>query len=115
VPGEEPTDLGARHREVGTEHALRFGLARQPRVANTLGSKVKSFLGVIHVLPFDRQDAIASAAIQARLEKLGSPIGPYDVLIAGVALARDLTMVTSNEREFVRVSDLVLENCRTSA
>ena len=95
-----------------TEHELRFGLARQPRVASALGSKVKSFLSVVHVLPFDSHDAIASAAIQARLEKLGTPIGSYDVLLAGVAVARDLTMVTSNHREFARVSDLSLENWR---
>ena len=95
-----------------TEHEIRYGLAHQPRIANTLGGKVKSFLGVVPVLPFESRDAIASAAIQAHLDRAGQPIGPLDVLIAGVALARDLVLVTSNEREFERVEGLFIENWR---
>ena len=95
-----------------TEHEMRYGLARQPRAANTLGSKVRSFLSVVHVLPFESQDAVASAVIQSRLERAGRPIGPYDVLLAGVAVARDLVLVTSNEREFERVDGLSVENWR---
>ncbi len=40
------------------------------------------------------------------VEQLGMPIGPYDVLIAGQALARDLTLVTHNTREFQRIPGL---------
>ena len=59
---------------------------------------------------FLRQDAEAAGAIRARLQALGTPIGPYDVLIAGQALARGFTLVTGNTREFARVQGLTLAN-----
>ena len=62
------------------------------------------------LVPFDEQDAFRAAEIRASLRALGTPIGPYDVLIAGQALARDLTLVTRNVREFERVDGLRLEN-----
>jgi tRNA(fMet)-specific endonuclease VapC len=48
--------------------------------------------------------------LRAELERQGQPIGPYDVLIAGIALANDLTVVTRNVREFARVPQLKVEN-----
>ena len=62
------------------------------------------------VLPFEEQDAFRAAEIRATLKSLGTPIGPYDVLIAGQALARDLTLLTRNTREFSRVEGLRVEN-----
>ncbi len=62
------------------------------------------------VLPFDKEDAIAAGEVRATLAAVGSPIGPYDVLIAGQARARNLILVTDNVREFERVKDLRLEN-----
>ncbi|MBI4191124.1 MAG: type II toxin-antitoxin system VapC family toxin, partial [Betaproteobacteria bacterium] len=56
----------------------------------------------------------ATAALRAALQKKGRPIGAYDVLIAGCALARGLVLVTSNEREFRRVGGLRIENWRTA-
>ncbi|MBS1150963.1 MAG: hypothetical protein H6Q89_2661, partial [Myxococcaceae bacterium] len=67
---------------------------------------------VVQVLPFESRDSAASSAIQARLDKAGTPIGTLDVLIAGVAVARDLVLVTSNEKEFKRVIGLSTENWR---
>jgi tRNA(fMet)-specific endonuclease VapC len=40
----------------------------------------------------------------------GTPIGPYDLQIASIALSRDLILVTHNTREFSRVKDLVIED-----
>ena len=56
--------------------------------------------------------AAASQAGQLRavLDRQGMPIGPYDLLIAGVALANDLTLVTRNTREFSRVPKLKLDS-----
>lgn len=95
-----------------TEHEIRYGLARQPRVATTLEPKVRSFLSVVQVLPFESRDALASSSIRARLGRAGATIGPLDLLIAGVAVARDLVLVTSNEREFERIAGLSVENWR---
>ncbi len=60
------------------------------------------------VLPFEREDARGAGEIRAVLRRAGTPIGPYDILIAGQALARDLTLVTNNVREFARVPGLKL-------
>ena len=48
--------------------------------------------------------------LRAALERVGQPIGAYDVLIAGQALRRGLTLVTSNAREFGRVKGLLWED-----
>jgi tRNA(fMet)-specific endonuclease VapC len=50
----------------------------------------------LDLLPYERGDATATAAVRAALSKRGTSIGPYDVMIAGTALRRGLVMVTSN-------------------
>ena len=62
------------------------------------------------VLNFDRHDAQRSAALRADLRQLGTPIGPYDLMIAGQALAKGLTVVTNNAREFNCVQGLQVED-----
>jgi len=61
------------------------------------------------VVDFDREDARAAGEIRAGLEITGTPIGAYDILIAGPALSRGYTLVTRNLREFERVAGLKLE------
>ena len=58
------------------------------------------------VIEFDREDARQAGEIRALLASAGKPIGPYDVLIAGQARARNLTLVTNNKDEFRRVPGL---------
>jgi len=62
------------------------------------------------VLEFDREDARQAGAIRALLAASGTPIGPYDVLIAGQARARDMILVTHNTQEFERVVGLSIED-----
>ena len=62
------------------------------------------------VLPFDADSARQAAKARAHLERQGTPIGNVDTLIAGIALAHDLTLVTRNTREFERVPGLRVEN-----
>ena len=62
------------------------------------------------IVPFDAADARAAGAIRADLAARGLPIGPYDVLIAGQALARGLVLVTANTREFARVEGFAIED-----
>ncbi len=61
-------------------------------------------------IDFDLEDARVSGEIRAELDRLGKPIGPYDVLIAGQAKARNLILVTHNLREFSRVPGLRVED-----
>lgn len=92
---------------------VEYGLARLPARARGVGPVMRGLLSAVAVLPFTAEDARASASVRAALESKGRPIGAYDVLIAGAALARGLTLVTSNRREFERVSGLRVENWRS--
>ena len=58
------------------------------------------------VLEFDKEDGRQAGEVRAFLASRGTPIGPYDVLIAGQAKARNLTLVTHNADEFGRVPGL---------
>ncbi len=64
----------------------------------------------VNVIDFAEREAKASAKIRTNLEKKGTPIGPIDILIAGCAVAHNLTLVTHNTKEFMRVDDLRLED-----
>ncbi len=56
------------------------------------------------------ESAQQAGRLRAHLKKLGTPIGEYDLLIAGIALANKLTVVTHNTREFSRVPGLQVED-----
>lgn len=62
------------------------------------------------VLGFDKEDARQAGVVRAALAAKGTPIGPYDVLIAGQAVARDLILITHNLGEFGRVPGLRVED-----
>ena len=64
----------------------------------------------LEVLEFDREDARQAGELRARLALIGRPIGPYDVLIAGQAVARQLILVTHNTGEFGRIEGLTVED-----
>lgn len=71
---------------------------------------MERFVSAIMELPLDRAAAEAAARIRTDLERQGTPIGPYNLLIAGQALSSDLTLVTKNVGEFQRVNGLKLES-----
>jgi tRNA(fMet)-specific endonuclease VapC len=62
------------------------------------------------VLEFDKEDARQAGWVRAFLADKGTPIGPYDVLIAGQAMARNMILVTHDSREFRRVPKLRIED-----
>ena len=68
--------------------------------------QLRAFTELVAVLPFAAREAEAAATVRAALEQQGLPIGPYDVLIAGTALAHNATLVTHNQTEFARVEGL---------
>ena len=92
-----------------TEGELRTGAAKSSSAAGTL-HLVENFLQPLLLIDFTSDDAIAYANVRAKLERAGTPIGPLDTLIASQAMARKLTLVTNNEREFRRVAGLSIEN-----
>jgi tRNA(fMet)-specific endonuclease VapC len=70
------------------------------------------FVRFVH-LPFDEDAADEYGQIRAHLEQAGTPIGPYDLQIAAIALVNNLTLVTHNTSEFSRVPNLKLEDWET--
>ena len=95
-----------------TRMEVDYGLALNAERARKLAPMLDAFFSTIATLAFDEADARAAAAIRAALKTHGQAIGAYDVLIAGTALARGLTVVTSNIGEFKRVSGLQVEDWR---
>ena len=61
-------------------------------------------------LPFDDRAAEEYGKNRAFLARLGTPIGPNDLMIASIALANKLTLVTHNTKEFSRVPGLSLDD-----
>lgn len=86
-------------------HELFFGAFNSQRV-DTNVALVDGL--AFNVVPFDVDDARVAGQVRALLKLAGTPIGPYDVLIAGQAINRDLTLVTHNVSEFARVPNLRL-------
>lgn len=99
-----PADIGLSAVVV---HELYFGAFKSQRrdrnVAIVDGLRLE-------VVPFDREDARHAGEIRVVLAAQGTPIGGYDVLIAGQARSRALILVTRNLREFQRVNGLYIEN-----
>lgn len=71
---------------------------------------VGAFAARLEVLSYDREAAAHTGSIRAALAKLGTPIGPYDQMIAGHARSRGLIVVTANTGEFDRVPGLSVED-----
>lgn len=88
-------------------HELFYGAFRSQRIAENL-ARIEALR--FSVLEFDREDARKAGEIRAVLAKQGTPIGPYDILIAGQAIARGLTLITHNFGEFQRIPELKLED-----
>ena len=89
---------------------MRYGFAKSNRRAEN-ERLLERFLGLgVNILPFDAEDAIHAGDIRADLESKGTPIGPYDCLIAAQARRRGATLVTANVGEFERVPGLIVVN-----
>ena len=71
---------------------------------------ISTILDEVNIIEFGEKEAKASALIRADLEKKGTPIGAMDILIAGSAKAHNLTLITHNTREFMRVEGLSLND-----
>jgi tRNA(fMet)-specific endonuclease VapC len=91
---------------------IYYGLALNPLRAKKIKDLTFKFLDAINFLTFNKKDAEQAAIIRALLKEQGTPIGPYDVLLAGTALNHELILVTANTKEFNRIPNLQIENWR---
>ncbi|MGA1867151.1 MAG: type II toxin-antitoxin system tRNA(fMet)-specific endonuclease VapC [bacterium] len=89
---------------------LFYGAMKSQNPEKNLAAQRK-FLNRFASLPFDDNNtAEVYGRIRAQLEELGTPIGPYDLIIAAIALVNNVTLVTHNTLEFKRVVGLKLED-----
>jgi tRNA(fMet)-specific endonuclease VapC len=101
-----PGDVGM---SVITYLELVYGAWKsQHREANL--QRIQGLESLIPVLPLEANASRHYGQMRAELERKGSPIGAYDLLIAAQALTLGLTLVTNNAREFRRVPELTVED-----
>jgi tRNA(fMet)-specific endonuclease VapC len=107
VRREKPSDVAV---PAIVAHELFYGAFKSTRAVQNL-----ALIDALQfaVLEFDKEDARQAGAIRALLASKGMPIGPYDLLIAGQAVARNLILVTRNTQEFGRVPGLRFEDWQT--
>lgn len=104
VRQNRPGDIGISSI---VSHELFYGAFKSRRAERNV-ALVDSLQ--FEVLEFDKEDSCQAGEIRAALVAQGTPIGPYDVLIAGQAMARNLILVTHNTGEFGRVAGLRIED-----
>jgi tRNA(fMet)-specific endonuclease VapC len=101
---EKPADIAI---SAIVAHELFYGAFKSQRATQNVAS-IDSLQ--FEVIEFDKEDARQAGEVRALLASSGTPIGPYDVLIAGQAKSRNLILVTNNTDEFARVPGLRLDN-----
>lgn len=93
-----------------TIHELWYGVAKSERKAANTEALQKLMASGFEIWVFDADDAEIAGEFRGDLATAGTPIGPYDLLIAAQALRRNAVLVTANEREFNRVRGLKTRN-----
>lgn len=88
-------------------YEFQYGVSKSSKLAQNQKT-LAAFLQYIQVLEWTEECASVAGQLRADLEKTGTPIGPYDLLIAAQVLAVDATLVTHNTKEFSRVKALKL-------
>jgi len=93
---------------------LWYGVARSVHQREN-AERLQAFMsGDINVVPFGEEDAALAGALRATLERAGTPIGAYDLLIAAQAIRTAATLVTGNVSEFGRVRGISSQNWSAS-
>ena len=107
---DEVADVGQFFLSSVVLFELQFGIYKSVRFEQST-ERLRRFLSAgMTVLEFTAEDARVAAQVRAELEGRRQPIGPFDTLIAGQAMARGLVLVTANVREFRRVKGLRWED-----
>lgn len=88
---------------------LQYGVFKSSRPEKNAVALSK-FISSFHVMPFTEKDTLAYGKIRSELERKGTFIGPFDLLIAAHAVSSSLVLVTNNLKEFSRVEGLQAED-----
>jgi tRNA(fMet)-specific endonuclease VapC len=92
-----------------TQLELYYGAYRSAQQERNL-EILQRFFSQFNIIPLDPEAARIAGKIRAELAASGTPIGPYDVQIAAIAMANNLIVVTHNTKEFSRVNGLQIED-----
>ncbi|MBI5895891.1 MAG: type II toxin-antitoxin system VapC family toxin [Desulfobacterales bacterium] len=103
---QEPTNIGIPSVVL---FEIESGIAKSISPEKRL-RQMQSLTSVVHILPLGKEEASCAALIRAKLEAQGQPIGPYDLLIAGTAMANKGILITHNIKEFCRIDTLQVED-----
>lgn len=88
---------------------MQYGIAKS-QFPERNRAALEKFLTPLIILDFDIRAALAYGELRSSLEKQGTPIGAYDLLLAAQARALDIILVTNNLHEFERIPGLKVEN-----
>ena len=92
-----------------TVFELYYGIQKNNSHRRNL-TALENFIAPLTVVDFNLEAAKKAAQIRDMLQKQGTPIGPYDIQIAAIALSLNMVLLTNNTCEFDRVKGLKLEN-----
>jgi tRNA(fMet)-specific endonuclease VapC len=91
---------------------MSYGASKSSSPEKTLQNQ-QQFLSRFQCLSFDNITAAVYGPIRSELERIGTTIGAHDLLIASIAIANELILVTHNTREFLRIPGLKTEDWQT--
>ena len=89
--------------------ALSYGVSKSSKPERNQIA-LAQFIAPLEIMPYGDDAALCYGNLRARLEKMGTPIGSLDMVIAAHALSAACTLVTKNEKEFIRIPNLKIEN-----
>jgi tRNA(fMet)-specific endonuclease VapC len=107
----EPTEVAISQI---VHYELAYGVCNSTQPEKNQAN-LDHFLKYVQVLDWGDEEAATAAQIRCHLQRIGQPIGPYDLLIAAHARSLDAVLVTHNTREFSRVEGLRIEDWEQAA
>lgn len=88
---------------------LQYGIEKsEDKIRNKMA--LAQFIAPLEIISYDEYAASIYGRIRSDLEKKGKPVGAFDLLIAAHALSRNAVLVTNNEKEFNKITGLIIQN-----
>lgn len=88
---------------------LYYGAYKSQKVANNL-AKIKTIENTLEIIPVSRELVEIFGVLKSDLEKVGTPLDDFDLILASTAMSHNLTIVTNNVKHFGRIDGLKMEN-----
>ena len=102
-----------KNDEIVIPSIVRFELyygSYKSKIPTKTTKNLNLFLNSFETIEFNDSIAEIAGKLRADLSKKGTPIGPYDIIIAATAIYTNLTLITHNTKEFSRITELIIED-----